>query len=85
MFDSADSSGILQEYYRRNRRALVVYAYSILGSYPDAEDAVHSAFASILALIDSNEFVAKKTGAYVYRAIHNTAINTIRKEAGTRV
>ena len=79
MSGSAENSEFLQEFYRRNRRALVIYAYSILGSYPDAEDAVHSAFIAIWALIDSDGFTLEKNRAYVYRAIHNTAINVIRK------
>ncbi|MBN1880242.1 RNA polymerase sigma factor [bacterium] len=83
MFGSSGkrNSAAVQDFYQRNKHKLVIYAWSILGNYTDAEDAVHSAFTAVLSKIDSNGFIPRDTGSYVYRSVHNRAVDIIRKRS----
>lgn len=66
------------EIIERYQKKLLRYATSILGDYHKAEDAVQEGF--IKAYININSFNQnKKFSSWLYRIVHNQAINLIDK------
>lgn len=69
----------LERIYRDHRQGLYSLALSITRRPALAEDAVHEAFARLLK---RNPTPAGDVVAYVFATVRNTAIDTIRKDAG---
>lgn len=87
MFGSAGNNRkeLIRTFYRRNKQSLLKFAWSILQDYSDAEDAVHAAFSAVLSRLETGSFIPKELRPYMYRAVHNAAVDIIRvrsREAG---
>jgi len=61
--------------YEQHSRGLRAYACSVTGSFAAAEDAVHLVFERLLH--NGIEITGPRT-PYLYRAVHNAALNHIR-------
>ncbi|MBW6441948.1 RNA polymerase sigma factor [Patescibacteria group bacterium] len=67
---------------RRYEDKLIRYAQYLIGDYDKANDAVQQAF--IKAYINLNGFdLKKKFSSWIYRIVHNEAINLIGKDKKT--
>jgi RNA polymerase sigma-70 factor (ECF subfamily) len=69
----------LESIYRAHRSGLFALALAITRSRPEAEDAVHDAFARLCrngALRDGDGV------AYVFKAVRNAAIDRVRRRSG---
>lgn len=66
----------IQALYREHGPTLLLYGRSILGRRHAAEDMLHQVF---LELLDQNT-VPEDPKSYLFRAIHNRALNQIRHE-----
>jgi RNA polymerase sigma-70 factor (ECF subfamily) len=66
----------LERIYKEHRGALFLCALAVTRSREHAEDAVHDAFCR-LARIDRRPSSLK---AYVFRAVHNAAVDQIRRQ-----
>ena len=87
MFGSSgkNSHELLRNFYRRNKQSLLRFAWSILGNFSDAEDAVHSAFSTVMTRMETERFTPLEARSYIFRAVHNAAVDMIRfrsREAG---
>lgn len=87
MFGSSGkkSHELLRKFYRSHKEHLLRFAWSILHDYSDAEDAVHAAFSTVLTRIETQHFSPQDARSYIYRAVHNAAVDLIRsrsREAG---
>lgn len=81
LVDTAEEKSKVEKLYNEYRAFMKYTAYSILGNEMLAEDAVHDTFIKIIRNLSSiDDVFSTKTKAYVYVAVHNTAINMQRKE-----
>lgn len=74
----------IRDYYEQNRQKLIVYARSITGNMADAEDVIQSAFMNVLQKVQRNGFFPDNLKAFVYRTVHNTAIDKLRTAKNTQ-
>lgn len=65
----------VQALYEQHSRGLRAYASSLTGSFAAAEDAVHVVFERLLA---GGIEITGPPAPYLYRAVHNAALNDIR-------
>lgn len=69
-------------FYTRYNSTFYSAAYRILGNADAAEDAVQSAFIGLYRTIVKNgsDLAGRRVGAYMYKSVHNAAINIIRRD-----
>jgi RNA polymerase sigma-70 factor, ECF subfamily len=73
----------IRTFYEQHKQKLVVYAGSITGNMADAEDVIQSAFVNVLHKIQRDGFFPNDLKAFIYRAVHNTAIDKLRTAKNT--
>ena len=67
----------LEDIFREHSRLVYRTAYSITGSWQDAEDVLQTIFVRLLEREHSVEFT-KSPGAYLYRAAVNASLNIVQ-------
>jgi RNA polymerase sigma factor (sigma-70 family) len=67
----------LEEIFREHSRLVYRTAYSITGSWQDAEDVLQNVFLKLLEREGSLEFTTS-AGAYLYRAAVNLSLNVVQ-------
>lgn len=72
------SADDVRSLYDRHGPALVAYACTFVGRFPDAEDVVHKIF---LRLLRGDTIVPDAPLAYLYRAVRNASLNARRNGA----
>lgn len=78
MADRKLSADDVRSLYDRHGPALVAYACTFVGRFPDAEDVVHKIF---LRLLRGNTIAPDAPLAYLYRAVRNASLNARRNGA----
>jgi RNA polymerase sigma-70 factor, ECF subfamily len=78
LVDRKLSADDVRSLYDRHGPALVAYASTFVGRFPDAEDVVHKIF---LKLLGGNTVVPDAPLAYLYRAVRNASLNARRNGA----
>lgn len=74
-----DTGEILEALYSRYERMMFSIAYSVLGSRPDAEDAVHQSFCVLISKLQRLDLSSEDgTRALLMIVVKNTALNMLR-------
>jgi RNA polymerase sigma-70 factor (ECF subfamily) len=77
-----DVSVVVADLYDRMRPSLVSYAYRLVGSAADAEDAVQTAFLKVFDELNRKAAILNLK-SWLYRVVHNLAVEQVRR-AGKR-
>jgi RNA polymerase sigma-70 factor (ECF subfamily) len=70
-----------EELWRRHADALLLYATSVTGDRPSAEDALQNVFVRLLA--GGNIPALESEQAYLFRAVRNESLNVLRSRRTT--
>lgn len=79
---SQDKEGAFNELYKKYRKPLFAYAYSILKNVEDAEDVVQERFLYLLDRPASALATIQDLRSYLYKTIYHACLHIIR-DAGT--